>query len=91
MLELIVYWLAVLGAVIAWDTLRLSIDRLYDLTDFKPFNCKICMSFWIGFLLSFYLTTNITTAIIYAFSSVSVVYLVVNIAEWFKEDGRAGS
>lgn len=79
MLELVTI-LASYGAVIIWQMLRDISERLYKLTDIKPFNCNICMSFWIGLILSSFIY-DFDKSLIIAFASSGVTHILKIVLE----------
>jgi len=74
-LDPLVFFIAVYGAVMLWQALRQSSRRLYDLTDMKPLNCPVCMSFWIGLILALMVYSG-AYVIMAVFGSVGFTYIM---------------
>ena len=84
MLELM-FMFSVYGFVMGWQVLRQIWDRLYNMTDFKPLNCPVCLSFWVGlvFALFFYQGFMVIVA---AFAATGFTYLLKLIEEGIRSE-----
>ena len=76
LLDLIIIVLSAYGMAIVVEMVRDLSDKIYDLTNFKPFNCKICLSFWFGSLIAYLYGYDLFLSILYGFVSLSIVYLL---------------
>ncbi len=80
MLDPLIFFIAVYGAVMLWQALRLSSNRLYKLTDMKPLNCPVCMSFWIGLIMSLMIYSG-AYVIMATFGAVGFTYIMKIVEE----------
>lgn len=62
--------LSAYGIALAWYMIRIEYDFLYEKTDFRPFNCRLCLTYWIDLLL----------LIIFGFGIYSVLFAFVGFA-----------
>jgi len=80
-----IYMFSVYGIVMLWQIIRQSNDSIYKLTDFKPINCSICLSFWIGLLVSITHIDSYLGSFLYASSAAGFTYLLRLIEEGIRQ------
>ena len=81
LMEVFLISIAGYGLAIAFEIFRASFDAVYEKTNFKPFNCRICLTFWSSLIISISLGHDLINSVVYSFFSVTVAYLLKMLEE----------
>ncbi len=81
LIEAILISIAAYGIALSIEIFRITFIEIYKRTNFKPLNCRICLTFWSALILTLLLDHDLFKSIIYGFFSVSIASILKMLEE----------